>query len=103
MINIVDFFKSLRLSWMRRYAFGNKLPLDDYCCDLLDGILEVEPHERMSVINRGSEFLTSQVLNYYPCINEFLKTLQFIQQKWITPLKLVIIIGNFNPSSITIT
>ena len=57
-INIADFFKSLRLSWMRRYAFGTKLPLDDHWCDLLG----VEPHERTSVINRGSEFLTSRVL-----------------------------------------
>ena len=71
MINIEDFFKSL-----------------------LDKILGVEPHERMSIINRGAKLLTS---------TEFLKTLQFIQQKWITPLKLVTIIGNFNPSYITLT
>ena len=39
----------------------------------------------MSIINRGAEFLTPRVLKYYPCITEFLKTLQFIQTKWITP------------------
>jgi len=32
---------------MRRYAFGNELLLDDHWSDLLDKILEVEPHERM--------------------------------------------------------
>ena len=53
MINIEDFFKSLRLSWIRRYAFGNEQPLDDHWCDLLHKILGVEPHERMSAINRG--------------------------------------------------
>ena len=64
MINIADFFKSLRLSWIRRYAFGNEKPLDDHWCDLFDEILGVEPHERMSIINRGAEFLTSRVLEY---------------------------------------
>ena len=84
-INIADFFKSLRLSWIRRYAFGNKKPLDNHWCDLLDMILDVEPQERMSIINRGAEFLTPKVLKYYPCLTEFLKSLQFIKKKWITP------------------
>ena len=65
MINIEDFFKSLRLSWVRRYAFGNEKPLDDHWCDLLDMILDVEPHKRMSIINRGADFLTPKVLKYY--------------------------------------
>ena len=39
MINIADFFRSLRLSWIRRYAFGNEQPLDDHWRDLLDRIL----------------------------------------------------------------
>ena len=38
-------------------------------------ILEVTPQERMSVINRGAEFLTPKVLKYYPCLTEFLKSL----------------------------
>ena len=70
-INIADFFKSLRLSWIRRYAFGNEKPLDDHWCDLLDTILEVEPHVIISIINRGSEFLTPRVLTYYPCLTIF--------------------------------
>ena len=64
MINIADFFKSLRLSWIRRYAFGNEKPLDDHWCDILDMILDVEPQERMSIINRGAEFTTPKVLKY---------------------------------------
>jgi len=70
MINIADFFRSLHLSWIwiRRYAFGNEKPLDDYWCDLLDTILDVQPQERMSIINRGEEFLTPKVLKYYPCL-----------------------------------
>ena len=38
-------------------------------------ILEVTPQERMSVINRGVEFLTPKVLKHYPCLTEFLKSL----------------------------
>ena len=39
----------------------------------------------MSVINRGAEFLTQKVLKYYPCLTEFLISLQNIKKKWITP------------------
>ena len=74
-INISEFFKSLRLSWIRRYAISNEKTLNDHWCDLLDMILEVTPQERMSVINRGAEFLTPKVLKYYPCLTEFLKSL----------------------------
>ena len=69
------------LSWIRRYAFGNGQPLDDHWCDILDTILDVTPQERMSLINRGSEFLTKKVLKYYPCLTEFLISLQNIKKK----------------------
>ena len=39
----------------------------------------------MSVINRGSEFLTKKISNNYPCLTEFLISLQNIQKKWLTP------------------
>ena len=35
----------------------------------------------MSIINRGSEFLTKKVLKYYPCLTEFLISLQNIQKQ----------------------
>ena len=72
MIKIPEFFQSLRLSWIRRYTIGNGQPLNDHWCDILDIILDVTPQERMSVINRGSEFLTKKVLKYYPCLTEYL-------------------------------
>merc|ERR1712030_146826 len=37
------------------------------------------------LLNRGAEFLTQKVLKYYPCLTEFLISLQNIQKKWITP------------------
>ena len=39
----------------------------------------------MSVINRGSEFLTKKIGKYYPCLTEFLISLQNIQKNWLTP------------------
>merc|ERR1711888_516538 len=39
----------------------------------------------MSIINRVSEFLTKKVLKYYPCLTEFLISLQTIKKKWLTP------------------
>merc|ERR1712208_120888 len=84
MIRISDFFQSLRLSWVRRYTFGNGSPLNDHWCDILDNILGVSPHERILILNRGSEFLTKKVQKYYPCLTEVLKSLQELQKKWIT-------------------
>ena len=81
MIKIADFFQSLRLSWVRRYAIGHGKPLDDHWCDILDAILEVSPQERLSILNRGSEFLTKKVLKYYPCLTEFLISLQNVTKK----------------------
>ena len=85
MIKIDEFFQSLRLSWIRRYTIGHEQPLNDQWCDILDEVLEVTPQERMSVINRGSEFLTKKIGKYYPCLTEFLISLQNIQKKWLTP------------------
>ena len=47
MINVCTFFQSIRLSWLRRYAFGtgpaniDPNPLRDHWCNLLDGVLGV--------------------------------------------------------------
>ena len=63
MINVRIFFQSIRLSWLRRYAFGtgpanmDPSPLGDHWCDLLDGVLGIKPNER----NRGSEWPTSNL------------------------------------------
>ena len=61
-------------------AIGHGKPLDDHWCDILDMILEVSPQKRLSILNRGSEFLTKKVLKYYPCLTEFLISLQNIQK-----------------------
>ena len=59
MINVGIFFQSIRLSWLRRYAFGtgpanmDPAPLGDYWCDLLDGVLGIKPNERLAVFDRG--------------------------------------------------
>ena len=91
MINVRIFFQSIRLSWLRRYAFGtgpanmDPSPLGDHWCDLLDGVLGIKPNERLAVLNRGSEWLTSKLKTEHPCLSEILRTLQAIQRKWVTP------------------
>merc|ERR1711936_753355 len=84
MIKISDFFQSLRLAWVRRYTYGNGTPLNYHWCDILDKILGVSPQERILILNRGSEFLTKKVHKYYPCLTEFLISLQELQKKWLT-------------------
>ena len=84
-------FQSIRLSRLRRYAFGNgpantePKPLMDHWCNLLDGVLGVNPPECLSVLNSGSEWLTPRLKTEHPCLSELLRTLQAIQRKWITP------------------
>ena len=91
MINVKIFFQSVCLSWLRRYAFGNgpankdPSPLEDHWCDLLDDALGIKPNERLSTLNRGSEWLNSKLKVDHPCLSEILRTLQAIQRKWISP------------------
>ena len=91
MINVGIFFQSIRLSWLRRYAFGtgpanmDPAPLGDHWCDLLDDVLGVKPNIRLAVLNRGSEWLTPKLKTEHPCLSEILRTLQAIQRKWVTP------------------
>ena len=53
MINVKIFFQSVRLLWLRRYAFGNgpankdPSPLEDHWCDLLDDALGIKPNESL--------------------------------------------------------
>merc|ERR1712208_211515 len=102
-IKIAEFFQSLRLSWIRRYAIGNGQPLNDHWCDILDMILDVTPQECMSVINTGSEFLTQKVLKYYPCLTEFLISLQNIKKSGSRLPTQVTIGGSSNLFFITLT
>ena len=60
-------------------------PLGDHWCDLLDGVLGIKPNERLAVLNRGSEWLSSKLKTEHPCLSEILRTLQAIQRKWVTP------------------
>merc|ERR1711867_120930 len=60
-------------------------PLRDHCCDLLDGVLGVKLNERLSVLNRGSEWLTPKLKTEHLCLSELLRTRQAIQRKWIRP------------------
>ena len=83
-INIDHFFKSLRLNWVRRYAIGNTSPLNDHWCDILDIELDVTPNSRRKLLNYGSEYLSTKLKNNFPCLNEFLISLQQIQAGWIT-------------------
>ena len=83
-INIDHFFKSLCLNWVRRYAIGYTCPLDDHWCDILDAELGVTRFSRRKLLNFGSEYLSTKLKNNFPCLNEFLISLQQIQAGWVT-------------------
>ena len=54
LINVRNYFKGLKLSWLRRYAI---LKYDDHWCDLLDQTLGITSYDqRKNIFNWGSDF-----------------------------------------------
>ena len=82
LINVRHYFKGLKLSWLRRYAF---LKYDDHWCDLLDQKLGITTFDqRKDFLNWGSEFLSTLISENLPCISSILDSLQDIQLNWVT-------------------
>ena len=85
LINVRHYFKGLKLSWLRRYAF---LKYDDHWCDLLDQRLDITSFDqRQNIFNWGSEFLSTLISENLPCISSILDSLRDIQQNWVANSK----------------
>ena len=79
LINVRNYFKGLKLSWLRRYAI---LKYDDHWCDLLDQTLGVTSYDqRKNIFNWESEFFSKSVTVKIPCISSILDSLSDIQSK----------------------
>ena len=81
LINVRNYFKGLKLSWLRRYAI---LKYDDHWCDLIDQTLGITSYDqRKNVFNWGSEFISKSITATLPCISSILDSLSDIQRNWV--------------------
>merc|ERR1712082_310239 len=82
LINVRNYCKGLKLSWLRRYAI---LKYDDHWCNLLDQTLGVTSFDqRKNIFNWGSEFFSKSITVKSPCISSILDLLSDIQRNWVT-------------------
>ena len=70
MITIRDFFKALRVSWIRRYVNG----LDDHWTDIVDLKLTIDKKDRPKILELGTEHprLANLAKAKLPCISSFI-------------------------------
>ena len=80
-LNFIDAqscFKSLKISWIKRYATDR---LDDPWSDIIDRELKLSKGRRAQILTLGTEALTCMINKKFPCIEGFLEA-------WLT-LKLI--------------
>ena len=78
-MNFIDtrtFFKSLKISWIKRYATER---LHDHLANIIDRQLKLTKRTRVQILRWGPEALTCMISNNFPCIKGFSKAwLDFI-------------------------
>ena len=60
-LNFIDarsFFKSLKVSWIKRYATDR---LDDHCADIIDRDLKLSKERKAQILTWGAEALTCMI------------------------------------------
>ena len=72
-LNFIDarrFFKSLKISWIKRYATDR---LDDVWADIIGRELKLSKGRRAQIFTLGTEALTCIISKKFPCIEGFFK------------------------------
>ena len=69
-IDARNFFKSLKIFWMKRYATDK---LDDHWADIIDVNLKIEKSERAQILKWGQEAFSCMMNSSFPCIQGFFK------------------------------
>ena len=69
-IDASSFFRSLKVSWIKRYATDG---LDNHWADIIDRELEISKGRRMQILTWGTEALTCMINNKFPYIEGFFK------------------------------
>ena len=63
-IDARNFFKSLKISWIKRYATDK---LDDHWADIIDARLGIVKEDRAQVLKWGQEAYRCMTTSQYPC------------------------------------
>ena len=72
-LNFIDarsFFKSLKISWIKRNAIDK---LDDHWADIIDRELKISKGRRAQILTWGTEAITCMISKKFPCIEGFFK------------------------------
>ena len=65
-----SFFKSLKISWIKRYATDR---LDDRWANIINREVKLSKGRRGQILTWGTEALTSLINKKFPCIEGFFK------------------------------
>ena len=60
-----NFFKSLKISWIKRYDMDR---LDDHLADIMDKELKLTKRRRAQILTSGPEAITCMISKKFPCI-----------------------------------
>ena len=69
-IDVRSFFKSLKISWIKRYATDR---FDDHWADIIDRELQLSRGRRTQILRWGTVALTFMIKKIFPCIEGFFK------------------------------
>ena len=72
-IRVSDFFKSIKTSWLKRYATSK---INDHWCDILDQKFELTPQTRETIYKWGAAKFDHIINLKLPCISEFVEWYQ---------------------------
>ena len=67
-IDASSFFKSLKISWIKRYATDR---LADHWTDIINRELPISKGRRTQILTWGTEALTCMINKKFPCIEGF--------------------------------
>ena len=72
-IKVTEFFKSIKTSWIKRYATDG---INDHWCDILDTHFGLTPNTRKTIYKWGANKFNNVIKLNLPCISGFVKCYQ---------------------------
>jgi hypothetical protein len=78
---VTDFFKSIKTSWVKRYATDR---LNDHWCDILDTQFGLTPNTRKIIYEWRAHKFDNVIKLNLPCISGFVKCYQEFCKNFIT-------------------
>ena len=80
-INLKDFTKAIKCSWIKRYTIDK---LDDHWADLLDTLLDKTPDTRAEILNYGPERFNQLIKLNLPGLSQIFEAYKSVKTKFPT-------------------